>query len=86
MHADLRHERVLKTLLTDRGGSLDLNSTSQQARLSVDLVTCQRTVAATNAEVHVHDQHISAVDDSGRDLLFGCFECVQVRQCFDGQR
>ena len=31
----------------------------------MDLMTGERTVATTNAEVHVHHEHVCAVDDAG---------------------
>src|SRR5215212_4791838 len=86
VHANLRYERVLKTLLADRDRSLDLNSTPQQTRLPVNLVTGQRTVATPDAQVHVHHENICAIDDSRRDLLFRRLERVQIRNRFDGER
>ena len=61
---------MLQTLLPDRDRTLDLNSSSQQTRLTVHLVTRKRAVATPNAEIHVHHEHVGAVDDAGCDLFF----------------
>ena len=83
MHANLRHEGVLQTFFSDRDRTFNLNATPQQTRLSVHLVTRERTVATTNAEVHVHHQDVCAVDDAGCDLLFSSFERVEIGKRLD---
>src|SRR6185369_1143664 len=86
VHADLRHECVLKTLPANRRRPLDLNASPQQTRLPVHLVTGERAVAATYAKVHVHDEDVSAIDDAGSDLFFCCFESIEVGKCLDRKR
>src|SRR5215216_3952809 len=76
---------MLQSLLADCDRTLDLNASAQQTRLPVHLVTRQRTIPAPDAEVHIHDENVRAVDDSGRDFFFGCFERVEVGKCFDGE-
>src|SRR5215813_3702472 len=83
MHTNLRHQRVLQTLLANRRRSLDLDPTAQQTRLSVYLMTRERTIAAPDAQVHVHDKDVRPVDDSRCDFFFGGFECVQIWKRFD---
>ena len=86
MHTNLRHERVLQTLLANRRRPLNLNPATQQTRLPVYLVTRERTVAAPDAEVHVHDEDVRSVDDSRCYLFFGGFAFVQIRKRVDGER
>src|ERR1700754_4836539 len=86
VHTDLRHECVLQPLLANRDGSLYLNPATQETRLSVYLVTRQRTIAATDAKVHVHHEHVAAVDDACRDCFFGCLEHVDVWNGFECAR
>jgi hypothetical protein len=83
VHADLRDERMLQALLSDRFWPLDLYASAQQTRLPVHLVTRERTVATPDTKIHIHDEHVCAVNNSGRDLFFCCFECVQIGKRFD---
>src|SRR5688572_29526753 len=77
---------MFQSLLANRHRPLDLNTSAQQTRLSVHLVTRQRTIPAPDGKIHVHDEDVRAIDDSGRDLFFGRFESVHVGQFFDGDR
>jgi hypothetical protein len=77
---------MFQSLLAYRHRPLDLNASTQQTRLTVHLVTREGTIPAADAEIHIHDQDVRAVDDSGRDLFFGCFESVQIGQLFDRDR
>src|SRR6185369_15533030 len=86
VHTNLRHERVLQTFLSDRRRPLNLNPAPQQTRLTMHLVTRERTVATPDAEIHVHDEHVRPFDDSRHYLFFGGFECVQIRKRVDRER
>ena len=45
-------------------------ATAQQARLSVNLVASERTVATTDTQIHIHHQQIVAVDKPRTNQLF----------------
>jgi hypothetical protein len=60
---------TLRTI--DLDGTFDVNTAPQQAGLPVDLVTGERAIAATDTQIHVHHQQITAIDNSGCDFLLG---------------
>ncbi len=77
---------MLQTLLPDGNRTFDLDSATQQPRLPMHLVTGEGTVAATDAQVHVHHQDICAVDNSGRNLFFRGLERVEIGKQLNRRR
>src|SRR4030095_2948109 len=59
--------------------TFNLNTATQQPRLAVNLMTCERTVAATHAQIHIHHQEICAVNDSSCNLLFSGRQHLKIR-------
>ena len=78
MHADLWRKHMLRTFTANRHRTRDIYSASQQTRLAMDLVTGERTVAAPDAEIHVHNQQVGAVDDARRNLFFSRSQRAEV--------
>ena len=46
-----------------------VDTMSQKPGLAMDFMTCERTIAAANAQIHIHNQQIGSISDSGRKLL-----------------
>jgi hypothetical protein len=56
MHTDLWREHVLHPFTTDRDRSRNIYAAPEQTRLAVHFMTGERTIPASDAKGHVHDQ------------------------------
>ena len=59
---------MLSALDAEFDWPFNMNAAAQQARLAVDLMTSERAIAATDTEIHVHDEEVRTIDDAGSNL------------------
>src|SRR5262249_713965 len=70
LHPHLPHKDTLKLRRANSSWPRNTYATAQQTRLPMNFMTSERTIAAADAKIHIHDKDIRTVHNAGNDLFF----------------